>query len=261
MNENANVERDAETGSTQRVTFVDGLRSGDREQDTATNPIHRLNGSKCIVSTVRLSHPDLPLSETIEETPDVRIEPNYQTNHGGTRLLVFSVETDTLDLFERTLRQDHTVADAMAVEYGDSSVVYRTRLTDEVFSVTPMLAQLGVQVQGIVGTGSGWTLQALFPTRGTFSTFRRFCTNAGVNFRVNNLTWGHDDVLCGDANLTSDQWDTLHTAYERGYYDVPRRISQRELADELGISSSAVSQRLRRITGKLIEEQVRSTEE
>lgn len=54
-------------------------------------------------------------------------------------------------------------------------------------------------------------------------------------------------VLEVDATaLTPTQRRTLERAVEMGYYDPNREITQAELADDLGISTSALSQRLRR---------------
>jgi predicted DNA binding protein len=46
--------------------------------------------------------------------------------------------------------------------------------------------------------------------------------------------------------LTPRQRRTLELAVRRGYYDIPRRCTTIELADELGISDQAVTERLRR---------------
>ncbi len=46
---------------------------------------------------------------------------------------------------------------------------------------------------------------------------------------------------------------SLIKAKEMGYYDVPRGISLSELADELGVSHQALSERLRRGHGRLID--------
>lgn len=37
-----------------------------------------------------------------------------------------------------------------------------------------------------------------------------------------------------------------------GYYDIPRGCTTKELADELGISDQAVTERLRRAIGSLV---------
>lgn len=261
---NANIEDPSISDSELYATFDGETDAGDETDDQRTEEtgesIRRFDGEECIVCTIHLSHPDLALARTIRETPNVQIEPNYQTNDRGSRLLVFSADTETPGAFERALGRDHTVAEAMVVEYETGDSVYRARLTDAVVSLTPLLGQLGVRIRKMVGTDLGWTLDAQFPSRGAFSTFRQFCSKNGVSFQVSQLSWGDEAVSDGDARLTSSQWETLHTAYERGYFAVPRQISQTELADELDISSSAVSQRLRRIMSKLLGEQIRSTE-
>ncbi|WP_440991486.1 helix-turn-helix domain-containing protein [Haloarchaeobius baliensis] len=50
----------------------------------------------------------------------------------------------------------------------------------------------------------------------------------------------------GDALLTERQREVLTEAYERGYYDSPRRCSTAELAEELGVAPSTISDLLRR---------------
>lgn len=53
--------------------------------------------------------------------------------------------------------------------------------------------------------------------------------------------------------ITPKQWEALTLAFEKGYYDRPRDVDLKELADELAISKSAVSQRLRAAEATLIE--------
>lgn len=57
------------------------------------------------------------------------------------------------------------------------------------------------------------------------------------------------------------QRETLLTAYRQGYFGIPRRTNQADLAEELEISDSALSQRIRRGVSKLIERDVLSEEE
>lgn len=53
--------------------------------------------------------------------------------------------------------------------------------------------------------------------------------------------------------LTGRQLEVLMQASARGYYDVPRQISLRDLADELEASPAALSELLRRTEGRLVE--------
>ena len=52
--------------------------------------------------------------------------------------------------------------------------------------------------------------------------------------------------------LTEMQRRTLEMAYEAGYYETPRRTDLGELSEELGVSRSAVSQRLNTAEAKLV---------
>ncbi|AGB32040.1 bacterio-opsin activator HTH domain-containing protein [Natrinema pellirubrum DSM 15624] len=52
--------------------------------------------------------------------------------------------------------------------------------------------------------------------------------------------------------LTPKQWEALELAGKRGYFDRPRGVDLETLADELAISKSAVSQRLRAAESTLI---------
>ncbi len=54
------------------------------------------------------------------------------------------------------------------------------------------------------------------------------------------------------GHLTEKQWEALHVAHEMGHYSSPRGGHLEEIAGELEISKSAVSQRLRAAESKII---------
>jgi predicted DNA binding protein len=54
------------------------------------------------------------------------------------------------------------------------------------------------------------------------------------------------------GHLTEKQWEALRVAHEKGHYSSPRGGHLDEIAAELGISKSAVSQRLRAAESKII---------
>ncbi|WP_096390133.1 helix-turn-helix domain-containing protein [Halopenitus persicus] len=103
----------------------------------------------------------------------------------------------------------------------------------------------------------GWRQTGWFADRETFGRFASFWRrNAG--FRLHRLTNQSDPEPPGEG-LTDRQDEALRTAYERGYFDVPRGASLAEIAAELGISTSATSERLRRAQTELIEGTVATT--
>lgn len=55
-----------------------------------------------------------------------------------------------------------------------------------------------------------------------------------------------------DTPVTDKQREAIRTAYELGYYETPRESGLGDVADELGISKSAASQRLNAVASKLV---------
>ena len=54
------------------------------------------------------------------------------------------------------------------------------------------------------------------------------------------------------GQLTDRQKEILRTALAAGYYDIPRRATQRDLAAELGLSRGTIGEHLRRAEAKII---------
>lgn len=79
---------------------------------------------------------------------------------------------------------------------------------------------------------------------------------SGATVSVTRLLAAGED---GDdtATLTDKQRETLWKAIESGYYDRPRGTTLEEIADDLGITTSAASQRLTAVRRRLIENYVR----
>lgn len=61
-----------------------------------------------------------------------------------------------------------------------------------------------------------------------------------------------EDEASTQFGVTDPQREVLLLALERGYYTVPRNASLSDLAGDLGISSQAASERLRRGTQTLV---------
>lgn len=59
------------------------------------------------------------------------------------------------------------------------------------------------------------------------------------------------------STLTERQQEVLGVAVREGYYEDPRQVSQRELAETLGIAPGTVSQTLRRIEANVFSEFIR----
>jgi predicted DNA binding protein len=116
------------------------------------------------------------------------------------------------------------------------------------------LATADAIIERIEVLPDGWRQTGWFAGREVFGEFSPFWQrNAG--FRLCRLTRDGEPEPPDDG-LTNRQREALRTAYEPGYFEVPRRVSLQDLATELGISASSASERLRRAQTQLLEETV-----
>lgn len=85
-------------------------------------------------------------------------------------------------------------------------------------------------VEGIRGTGATADIRRITPPSGK----------------------SNETVVLDVADITDKQRDALEEAMDVGYFEMPRQADLEELADRLGISKSAVSQRLKAVESKLV---------
>lgn len=102
------------------------------------------------------------------------------------------------------------------------------------------------------GTGDEWQFRLHFPRREDLGTFHDRCGENGVRVDVRRVY--NPSIPSPDESVTAAQSELLLKAYERGYWNVPRGVELRELADEFDISTNAASQRLRRGVKTLVGE-------
>ncbi|WP_238717553.1 helix-turn-helix domain-containing protein [Natronorubrum halophilum] len=204
-----------------------------------------------IVTQLRLNQSSLFLGPTLRRAPAVTVEPEYWTPVGTGRTLVFcSVYGDSFDGFETALEIDPTITDPVLADRYPDRRVYRVALTDRAVPFIEQTAEAGGRLLDLSSSRDGWLVQLQFPSRDDLVAFNDYCRDRGISVTVDHLRLSNDEDESVVA-LTEKQRELLVVAHEEGYFDVPRGISQNELADRLGVSKSAVSQRLRRAIGEL----------
>lgn len=199
---------------------------------------------------------DSPLLEAaFERAPDVEVRAEEQYYHEEGVRYIFWAEGGDLQVFEEGMEEDPTVTDVRRLAADESWCMYRVTATDAGEQVTtfPMWREQDIVLLSATGDAEGWDMRMRFPDRETLDLYRSQLRDRGLSFRLHSLyrETGPD----GDppTDLSESQRAALLTAYEMGYYDVPRDASQAEVADRLGVSPQTVSEGLRRGTAKLVE--------
>jgi hypothetical protein len=209
----------------------------------------------------------LPLVGVARAVPDAALVLSFQYNHGRRPFFLVTVTGGSRSDIEQALSD--------AYDVGEWTLVGRAGDTRR-YQIRPALSlaeQLGDQIDDLAGlealataeaiieridvTADGWQQTGWFADRDAYRQFASFWQQH-AGFRLRRLTQDGESEPPGDG-LTDRQHEALRTAYELGYFDIPRRASLETVADELDISASSVSERLRRAQTQLIEETVATT--
>lgn len=82
-----------------------------------------------------------------------------------------------------------------------------------------------------------------FDDRDRLSQFEDYCEKNNISFELNRLQEQEQPMASAQYDLTTKQRETLVTALNGGYYEIPQAVSMSELADGMGISQQALSKR------------------
>lgn len=200
------------------------------------------------------------LRATREAVPDMSITIENEQSTGpddnGTIHLLFWASGGDYEAFERALADDPTVTDPKVLADTGHSRLYRVVFTDEGMAQTahPVWVDLDGTLLHAESIDDGWFVRMRFPDRTAIIAFQSWFDEHDIPFIVTGVYEADEIPETGlGPNLTDIQRETLIVAYEAGYFSVPREHSLVELADDLGVSDSATSQRLRRGLAKLVE--------
>lgn len=197
--------------------------------------------------------PDSAPRRIVSDLPSIEIEVVQFERDGTVAVPYLWMQGVSVAAFERAVADDPHLSTAEQLEQTDDGTLYKVRWEVDSPSIHCMIRSNGMVMQAR-GTVDEWRLKIWFETRADAAAFQQCCNSRDVPLDVNQLGSFADVVSDGGGNLSASQRETILLAYREGYFEVPREVSQRELADELGVSSSAVGARLRRGLANLIEE-------
>jgi predicted DNA binding protein len=202
----------------------------------------------------------LVLEETFDRVDaTLDVERIYATD--PERPILFAwVTVDDPAAFEAALDEDPTVTDVERLGSVEDGGFYRMQVTEAVETVLyPAWVGLGGEGLEARYEDGRWRSRIRLPDREALREYETYVTENGLSFDLLSIyDAGSVEGPPRPADgLTADQRETLLLAYERGFFDIPRRATAADLAAELDVSRQAVSERLRRGYAALVETHVR----
>lgn len=205
-----------------------------------------------VVTDFTVDAESFALSHTLSAEPDMVVEAERLASHSTEWVFPFHwISGGDFTAFDEAIADDPTVSDATIIEKADDSVLYQIEWSDAFTQLIIDIIDQHANILHAEARDEQWRLKLRFAKEHQVSSFQEYFAEAGREFTVNKI-YHPTSSRQREYGLTAEQHDTLVTAFDKGYFTVPRDISMEELADALGISSNAVSQRLRRATANLI---------
>lgn len=197
--------------------------------------------------------PDSVPRRIFEAVPEIEIEIESIVPLGESAIPYFWVWGDDLAAFETVLNGYAEVSDMTPLERVDGGALYRIEW-DVDSPVLQCIQRAGGAVMDAHGDADRWQLTVWFEGGGGSSSFLECCNGLDAKVEIARIHSLDRDVGSDPASVTPAQREALVVAYENGYFEGPRAITQTDLADRLGISAAATGRRLRRGTANIVEQ-------
>ncbi|MFW5920113.1 MAG: helix-turn-helix domain-containing protein [archaeon] len=207
-----------------------------------------------VTATVELPTDTCPLGTALRGFPDshIRIERTVPT--GTAFLPYFWTDETTVQGVTEQLEAVSSVEACSVVDVVDDEALVRVEWAERDVDFLATVERTGGTVVDAVCTSGGWTVTVQFDDHADLGEYYRQCVTNGVQVSIASVRGPTPADRSGSTfELTEPQRQALLEAYESGYFDVPRRTNLDELATELDVSDTAVSQRLRRGTARLVD--------
>ncbi|USZ73036.1 helix-turn-helix domain-containing protein [Natronosalvus halobius] len=208
------------------------------------------------IAEFRIPASDTAMETTFERAPQARLE--LESSVSKTLPSIW-VSGTTCEAIENAFAADDTIERFELVASAEDRLLYDVDSERGQYLYDELLSSGGSLLEAS-GVDSWWQFKMRFRTREHLVDTHETLESQGIVvdlIRVTDVT----TVSTGNTRLTPEQHEALTAAFEKGYFKIPRQISMEELASDLGISHQALSERLRRAYGTLVDAEVQPVNE
>lgn len=205
-----------------------------------------------VFANIEISSADPVLGSLVEPGSDLVYRvPFVLCSESSVVLYAFFSSEDSASAVE-SLRDSGSVTSVQVVDHIANSRLVSIAVPLRSDSPIGRLAMSDAEIVEAVGTPETWLFRVRAPGREPIREFEERCERGPDTVRVGRVYAQISGPERVQSVLTPEQESTLRAARDSGYFRVPRETSLEELSEELAVSDSAVSQRLRRGTDALL---------
>ncbi|MCY4732847.1 helix-turn-helix domain-containing protein [Natronomonas gomsonensis] len=203
---------------------------------------------------------EFPLNAVFEQLSSVTIELDRVVPTTTTAIPYFWIYTDDTTKLTTDLADDIGINQVTVIDQIKEAMLVRIDWNLDHESVLTAIINTDVTLLSGEGHGGQWVFKIRAQEQSEISTFQTYCRDHGLSIELAQL---HSVSPLNDHqeyNLTADQRTALELAYNRGYFESPRRATQEDLGGDLDITRQAVSSLLKRGIRQLIASTLATTQ-
>lgn len=200
-----------------------------------------------------IQHEKLALTPTLTKLEDIelRVLPQVNTDPSS-NLFPYLIDYDDFPELETTLEEDPTVNDYELVSKDDESGIYYINYAPHTVLISEVVTAVNGFMSEAKTKNQGWLIQLQLPNRDALNTIWEYATDNDMEVNIIGIYDNKSSDPEASYGLTQEQRTALTVAYSCGYFSEPREKRLSEIAEELDLSSTAMSGRLRRGMRNLI---------
>ncbi|WP_227380893.1 bacterio-opsin activator domain-containing protein [Haladaptatus halobius] len=197
---------------------------------------------------------EFALSETLERLPEMVFTIDRVVAHDTDYVMPFVwASNGDFETLTAVLEDDPSIGNVELLTELEDEWLYRMEWVNKTQIIAYMLLEQDATVQRATAHNDQWNLRVLFPEQNKISAVSQYAKEHGFTLDISRI-YDVDSAQRVRFDLTDDQQEALALATKHGYYDIPRVVDQSELAEKLGVSHQALSERLRRGTKGILKE-------
>jgi predicted DNA binding protein len=199
-----------------------------------------------IIARFTIPAEQFELGDVLEVRQGVRIRLESMIPTGDSMIPYFWVPSGDAEAIEATLRQSSLIEYVQVVDETETETLFRVQWGKDINGLIAAIQESEAVLLEAEGLGDSWSFRMRFPEHQDLSEFYQTSISRDIALELDEVNNPFSSSRRDGSDITPAQREALQKALEAGYFEVPRRITLEKLAGQLGISDTALSQRLRR---------------
>lgn len=213
-----------------------------------------MDSSKPSLARIKIKFPEqLWISEIFKKYPDVKMEISHflpydlEKSIGNSAIEIMHYKVDTII---EDIRIHPSVIELGILEQEENRVKFNVKTKDPYLLYA--IIKCGVLIDFPVRVEDGFAFWRLVSSRERIDQLLTLFEQKNINFELLRIGISPYNIEDNKNKLSLNELNILDKAISLGFFEIPRKISLEELANQMGKSKSALSVMLRKIIKKKV---------